>query len=102
MITIKPTKEQYLIEVAECARHKAEEIEKRLKKGREMGADKSEHKFHKYYLELKAEWNKQWGYHDEYVKSVAKLREDLKIVNNEPSELVKKGIELFGDESKTI
>ena len=90
------TKQKYFIEVAELARHKAEELEIRLKKGEEMGADNPKEVHHEFYLTLKAEWQRQWDYHEEYTKMAAKILGDLKIAA-ETDEKVMEAEKIFND-----
>jgi hypothetical protein len=74
---------KYYTEVIAKLKTEIAKLEARIIKAEELGADKSEHKFYKNYLEVKAEWNKQNDFLTEYNLKL----ENLNNVQVRPNEI---------------
>ncbi|QGH72357.1 MAG: hypothetical protein [Podoviridae sp. ctg2L5] len=78
----KNEKAMYFLEVAESCRHKAQEAEKRIEKAIEQGADDPKHKYHEVYLKLMDIVERNWEYHEQYMKSYVEEKKGDKLVED--------------------
>ena len=83
----KREKQMYYLEVAENCRHQAQELEKRIEKALELGADDPSHEHHKFYLELMGKYDSYWKHHTEFLAAYTQEAEG--------DELYEKAKEIF-------
>lgn len=73
----KGNNSDYFQEVAQKCKERAEALDERLKKAEGLGANVKGHAYHRAYLKLKKEAERQWEYVDEYLEK-AQLLDALK------------------------